>query len=116
MATKAEIAVRVLQRLMVLENGESIDPADQLIIEQAYDSAYGLLEHDNLVTWGSTDDIPVSAELPIIDYVANRAMGSFTVRQDISIKMPQEALQAVRDLFSLTQGDYVPDATYSQAY
>ncbi len=116
MATKQQIATRVLQKLMVLENGETIDTDDEALIIESYDSSYALLEFDNLVTWGSGDDIPIQAELSVIDYVANRVMGSFTVRPDISQKLPTESKIAERDLFSLTVSPYVPDVTHSDAY
>ncbi len=116
MATKQQIATRVLQKLVVLENQEVIDPLDEALIIESYDSAYALLEFDGLVTWGSGDDIPIQAELSIIDYVAHRVMGSFTVRPDISQKLPTEAKIAERDLCSLTISPYVPDVTPSNAY
>lgn len=116
MATKAQISERVLQKLMVLEHGETIDSGDKSIVESAYDSAYGLLDHDRLVTWGSGDDIPVAAEIPIIDYVANQVKGAFSVPADIRATLPAEALIAERKLASLTQGDYVPDTVPAEYF
>ena len=116
MATKTQIAERVLQKLMVLEHGETMDTGDQSIVEAAYDSAYALLENDKLVTWGSGDNIPTGAELPVIDYVANRVKGAFQIPPDVRAQLPGEALVAERDLFALTQADYVPDETPAQYY
>lgn len=116
MATKAKIAERVLQKLMVLEHGETMDTGDQGIVEDAYDSAYALLDHNQLVTWGSGDDIPVAAELPIIDYVADRVKGAFVVPPDIRANLPAERVFAERDLAALKEGDYVPDITPGEYY
>ena len=116
MATKAQIAQRVLQKLTVLEHGEDMDSGDKSIVEEAYDSAYALLDNDNLVTWGNTDDIPAAAELPIIDYIADRVKEAFVVPADIRSVLPFLAMQAEKDLFALTQGEYVPDETPADYY
>jgi len=114
--TKQEMASRVLQKLKVLENGEDIDPNDESIIVSAYDAAYALLTINKLVTWGSEDEIPLQAELPIIDYVANRIKLSFSTPIDVSQSLPFEAAQAEKDLFSITQADYVPDVVPALYY
>ena len=116
MATKAQIAERVLQKLMVLEHGETMDTGDQLIVEQAYDGAYALLDADTLVTWGDLDDIPVGAELPIIDYVANSIKSAFSVPHDVRQLLPFEAANAERSLALLAASDYVPDVTEAVYY
>lgn len=105
------MAVRVLQKLMVLEHGETIDPGDSAIVESAYDSSYALLEVQKLTSWGSTDDIPTGAELPIINYVSEQIKGAFQVPADVRQLLPYDALKAEIDLAILVGGDYVPDDT-----
>ena len=116
MATKAQIAERVLHKLMVLEHGETMDTGDQLIVENAYDSSWALLDADSLVTWGSTDDKPTGAELPIIDYVADKIKGAFSVPIDIRQTLPQEAFNAERSLSVLIAADYVSDVTEAEYF
>ena len=94
MATKAQIAERVLQKLMVLEHGETMDSGDQAIVEAAYDSSFAILDSLNLVSWGSGDDIPTEAELPIIGYVADKIKGAFQIPLDVRQALPFESLQA----------------------
>lgn len=116
MATKAQIASRVLQKLMVLEHGETMDSGDQTIVEAAYDAAYGLLSASRLTTWGSADNIPVAAELPIINYVAEQVKGAFVVPQVLIQTLPFEAEKALSDLAILIAPDYVSDDIPAEYY
>ena len=116
MATKAKIAERVLQKLTVLEHGETMDTGDQAIVEEAYDSSLAILDSLNLVSWGSSDDIPTQAELPIIDYVADKVKGAFQIPQDVRQSLPFEAQQAENTLAFLVTPDYIPDTTQADYY
>lgn len=114
--TKLELAERVLQKLMVLEHQEVMDSGDSTIVTDAYDSAYSLLEANKLTTWGMNDDIPESAALSMIDYVANRVKYAFSVPADIRQVLPFDAAQAEIDLASLLFDDYVTDVTSAEYY
>ena len=116
MATKSQIAERVLQKLMVLEHGETMDTGDQTIVETAYDSSFAILDSLNLVSWGSGDSIPVEAELPIIDYVADKIKSAFQIPLDVRQLLPFESQQAETTLAFLVTPDYIPDATESDYF
>lgn len=109
MATKAQIAVRVLQKLKVLENGETINTEDQTIVEDAYDASYALLDAQELTSWGSAEDIPTGAELPVIDYVANECKEAFSVPADLLARLPYQAEQSLGKLAILLAPTYVSD-------
>jgi len=101
---------------MVLEHGETMDSGDQAIVESAYDSSYGLLDSQTLVTWGSGDDIPVEAELPVIDFVADKVKGAFQIPLDVRQLLPLESLKAEQDLAVLAAPDYVSDTVTAEYF
>ena len=66
MATKAEIAKKVLRKLKVLSFGQTPPVEDSDIVEAVYDELHADLTEDNIITWGSTDDIPDEAVRAIV--------------------------------------------------
>lgn len=79
MATKAEIATKVLQKLQVLKAGGTADPGDSTLVQDKYDTVYQLLHADDLVSWASTEDIPVEAVTAIVGLVARECLEEFVV-------------------------------------
>lgn len=79
MATKAEIAIMVMQKLTKLAPGETITTDDSALIQAKYDSFYHILAAQNLVSWGSTDDIPIQAEIPVVGLLAKECLNEFTI-------------------------------------
>ena len=107
--TKAEIAEKGLQKLGVLESGETVDSADQTIVEDVYDSTYKILAAQDLVSWGSGDDIPTEAVNPIVFIVAENCLTEFIIPQDKQMLVIRGAEKAMGQLKMLEFVDYVPD-------
>jgi hypothetical protein len=84
MPTKTQIATKVLQKLTVLEADETADSNDLSLVEGKYDAIYPLLAARDSVSWGSTDDIPVEAEIPVVGLVARECIEEFTVPQIVA--------------------------------
>jgi hypothetical protein len=77
MATKTELATKVLRKLMVISAVQSGNSNDLQIVEDAYDSVYEELRSRHLVDWGSGEDIPTWAVLHVRDIVSNRVANDF---------------------------------------
>jgi len=111
MATKAELATKVLQKLGIVAQGQSPDSADSVIVEDAYDSAYYYLRACHLVTWGGADEIPDGAVLPVRDFVASRVAEEFGKSRTYD----SERL-AKHDLAALIAADNDGQATQTNYY
>jgi len=101
MATKTEIGIKVLEKLGAISAGETPDTVDQDVVDDAYDSSYGYLRTKHAVSWGSGDDIPTEAVLPVVAFVSNRIANTFGVPRDFG-----EESQAVSELLALVSVDY----------
>lgn len=76
MATKAELAKRVLQNLKVLGTGQTADAEDQLIAEQKVSAVHASLKKDERVRW-TIQEIPEAAEEAYVFMAAFLAAPSF---------------------------------------
>jgi hypothetical protein len=118
MATKQTIRNRVLRRLKALPAGQTADSEDAQIVEDAYDSLHAYLTERDVITWGSTDDIPLEAEEPIIKLVADSIADEFLSKADenFRIRLGIQAYGldgsggAFGDLQRLSAVDYIPQA------
>ncbi len=72
MATKAELATKVMQELGRLQAGQTINSDDSTLIQDAYDSMYLMLRDDHSVNWGPDEDIPQQFEIPITALLSNQ--------------------------------------------
>jgi hypothetical protein len=109
MATTAQLAEKVLQKLNVVESGETVDSADQTIVTDKYASIYELLAAEDLVSWGSGDDIPTEAVTSIVSIVAEDCITEFSVRGEAAMKVMADAQKGRDNLKKLEHVDYVPD-------
>ena len=109
MATKNELAIKVLQKLGVAEAGETPSTDDTGIVEDKYDSRYKVLAAKDLVSWGSGDDIPTEAVEPVTSIVANDCLSEFIIPQDKQGIIARDANQGLIDLLTLEYVDYVPE-------
>ena len=82
MATKQDIRNQVLRRLKVLPAGQTADSEDASIVETAYDNLHALLTEREVINWGSSDDIPSEAVLPIVSLVADAVADEFLTKND----------------------------------
>ena len=80
--TKTNLATRVAQRLRIVPSGQSVDAADSLLIQDAYDEIYQWLLQRNAVTWGATDDIPTEASRPLVRLLSYEVADDFLSNQD----------------------------------
>lgn len=65
MATKAELATRVLRKIKVLGAGQTADAEDQLIAEEKVSAVHASLKKDERVRW-TLQDIPEEAAEPYV--------------------------------------------------
>ena len=79
--TKAQLRRRVMQKLMVLEAGETISAEDAEDVDAIIDSVHGNLQSRNKVSW-DVENIPAYAETAMIDLVAYEAAPSFGKQGD----------------------------------
>lgn len=84
MATKRELAPRVLRKLTVLAAGESADAADIELVEQKLDAVHAALETRGLLRW-TLNDVPASAEEPYVFMAAYLAAPEFQRALDPSL-------------------------------
>jgi len=108
MATKTEIATKVLQKLTVLEADETPSTEDLTLVESKYDSVYPLLKSEDLVNWGSGEDIPTQAVIPVVGLVARECIEEFTVLQQIMQSLMINEGRYKRQLKALEYNYYVP--------
>ena len=116
MATKAEIATLVAQKLKVLETGATIDSDDSTLIQGKYDSRYQILAAQDLVSWGSGDDIPTGAEFAVTALVARDCLSEFHVDDKTMQAVIFDADRAIDDLMMLEHLDYVPEESEVNFY
>ena len=112
MATKNEIAVKVLQKLYQLEAGGTALTADTDLIEDVYDSVYAALKAEDLVSWGSGDDIPTAAVIPIVGLVALECKEEFNAPA-VTVQSLMANEERYKDkLKALEYNYYVPDTKF----
>lgn len=116
--TKQKLRNRVLQQLKSLVAGQTADSEDAQIVEDAYDGLHAYLTEREIITWSSTDDIPIEAEIPMIrlvkDAVADDFLSKGAIDEQMRIRIAIEAYGTDRksgafgDLQILAAVDYVP--------
>ena len=109
MATKSEIATKVLQKLTVLEADETKDTDDDTLVQGIYDSVYHILAAEDLVSWGSGDDVPSNAVLPVVGLVARECIEEFTVPAQVAQGLILNEQRYKGMLSMLEHDDYVPE-------
>lgn len=110
MATKAEIATKVLQKLTVLDADETATTADSTLVQEKYDAIYPLLHALDLISWGSGADIPTEAVIPIVGLVARECIEEFSVPDKISISLINNEERYKDQLKTLEYEYYVPES------
>lgn len=124
MATKAQLRDKVLRKLKVLAAGQSAPPDDATIVEDAYDELHAQLTEDNVITWGSTDDIPDEAVRSMVKLVSFEVADTFLGARDEArynrIRAEAYGLDGNSGAFgvlrSLAAIDYVPTQTEATYY
>lgn len=112
MATKSELATKILQKLTVLEadQTEADAPNDSTLVQAKYDSVYEALAAEDLVNWGSGDNIPTAAVIPVVGLVARECIEEFTVPMVIAQMLILDEDRYKNMLKRLEYNYYVPDS------
>ncbi|MEN8171422.1 MAG: hypothetical protein ABFS03_00930 [Chloroflexota bacterium] len=114
--TKTQVATKVLEKLGVLESGATADSADLTIIEDKYDSWYGVLAAEDKVSWGSGDNIPNEAVASVVSIIANDCLTEFIIPQDKQVIIDRDATKGNDNLKKLEYVDYVPEEIDNHYY
>ena len=77
MATQAQIRTKALEKLKVFSPGVELPVSDSNIVDEAYDNLYATLLEEGAVWWGSGDDVPAEAVLPIVSILAAEVADNF---------------------------------------
>lgn len=77
--TKAQVAIKVLEKLRVLEGGGTADTDDQTLVEEAYEDFYEELRSRHLVSWDVASSIPNGAIRPLVGLLALEVSDEFEV-------------------------------------
>lgn len=108
MATESEIAEKVLQKLGILQNGATANANDLAIVTGKYDSFYANLDTLNLVSWGSTDDIPEKHIIPVVGLLARECLEEFTVSPSVAQSIMRDEQRYMNQLKALEYQFYRP--------
>ena len=108
--TSNTLADKVLQKLGVIAEGESVSSANQLVVDDAYTTVYYELRALHLVDWGYAEAVPNWAMMHIVDIVANRISNVYGIPR--STDEEQYAIQRMSKYLA-TDYTYMPvQATY----
>lgn len=126
MATQAEIRTKALQKLKVFSPGVPIPVSDSTIVDEAYDNLYSSLLEEEAVWWGSGDDVPTEAVLPIVSILTAEIADDFLgngqehryQRLQLEAYGPDqgERVSAISRLRKMAKTSYVPAQTVSVDY
>ena len=108
MATKNEIATKVLQKLGVIHADSTADNDDLSLITGKYDSFYANLKAQDLVSWGSGDDIPETHVIPIVGLLSRECLEDFTASPMIAQMLIMDEERYMNQLKTLEYQYYVP--------
>lgn len=109
MATISQIETKVLQKLGVLEADETADSNDTSLVNDKYDSVYGRLKALRLVSWGSADDIPTAAVVPVVGLVARECIEEFVVPVNVAQSLIMNEKRYLGMLKELEYDTYIDD-------
>lgn len=105
--TKTELIKKVLQKLRVLEVGESPDSDQTTAVGDMYDTIYQELKNDEVVTWTATDDIPTLQANQMIIISASRLVDEFFIPEARANRLILQGEIARNRLFELNSVPYV---------
>ena len=105
--TKTELIKKVLQKLRVLEVGETPDADQTTTVGDMYDSAYQELKDDEIVTWTSAGEIPTKEAQQMVSYVSSMLVDEFNVPEGRAQRLIIQGNNARQRLFELNAVEYV---------
>lgn len=110
MATQNELAAKVLQKLGIIDANGTARNADLTLITDKYSSFYENLKAEDLVSWGSGDDIPNTHLIPIVGLLARECLEDFTVSPSVATLLMGDEERYRNQLKRLEYQYYVPDS------
>lgn len=109
MATKRDLAIRLLQKLEVVGDGQTASDSDIEIAERGLDGVHALLLAEKKLKW-TWDSIPVYAEFPYV------FLGSFLCANDFGKPADPGTWQIGMTLLNRSNTAPVSDARASAEY
>lgn len=85
--TKTDMANKALRKMGVLPQGQQATNAQSTDLKAAYDEVYDRLAEDDLVTWGSGQNVPDRFVQPVVALMAANRVNEWSV--------PQAKMQAI---------------------
>ena len=79
--TKADLRNQVLEKLGILEAGETASAEDTVLVETRYDQVYDLLFNAEVASWTDHTDIPEHAMLPMTYLVAAECIDEYDIQE-----------------------------------
>lgn len=121
--TLQELYEKTLQRLGVIQAGESAAPEDTATVRDRYVGLYSLLNGLELTTWAQTADVPDQFEVPLVAMLAAHCAHEFQVQEprytqllsEGGVSLPQISW-AERQMRQLVAKKYVPTRAQSEYF
>jgi len=104
--TKTQLIKKVLQKLKVLEMGETPDSDQTATVGDEYDAAYQELKNDEVVTWTAAGEIPTLQATQMVIFVASRLVDEFSVPELRAQRLIQQGSIAQDRLYELNSVPY----------
>ena len=106
--TKTKLIKKILQKLKVLESGESPDSDQTSTVNEMYDLVYQELKSDEVVTWTESGEVPEKQAGQMIILMASRLVDEFSVPEPRASRLVLQGDIAHDRLYSLNSVPYVP--------
>ena len=100
MATTANLRNSILERLGVLEQGETASSDDAELVDTFIDRYHETLIHTGIVNW-KTSAIPDEAAVPLIQSLSKELLAEFTVDMETATQIKEDAADARGILLTL---------------
>ncbi|MBT8448597.1 MAG: hypothetical protein KJO69_02850 [Gammaproteobacteria bacterium] len=116
MATRTEIATKVLQKLGILQDGATASANDITVVNDKYDSLYAILKANDLVSWGSAEDIPDTHIIPIVGLLARECLEEFTATPTVAGLIIGDEQRYIDKLREFEYQYYIPNEDEGHYY
>jgi len=113
--TKADFLNVVLRNIGKIRVGQTASNTDVSAISVIYDTVYGNLQNDSLVTWLINGDLPSWAIQPMKKIVSAEAINEFVVSRDKHRQLKSEERAGFVQLVQGLNQDYTAE-TYPAEY
>ena len=101
--TPAQIRNEVAKKMNIFGEGQTLRPEHSDDLDNAYLQVHAELQHDGLLAFGSTEDIPVRYENSIISIVAATRGAKYNVPAERYQQLLLESIAGFRTIWKLSQ-------------